>query len=249
MRKLWPAGGLVAAAVLTACGHPATGPVQPAAERAPATAESAVPGANRPLPNAAPPATGMPAVPSVTPTRTVPAPPTTAPPHPPPPRTGPPRPPTRTTPPMAPSTKKARAKPTGSAYPPGTWVLHIGTWSRPVVRGIQATIDRCKAAVLFTGPAPDRADGYKMSTSVIVGHDFCGYSVLAPLPIGTHVTLDMPGGTISYHVYANYITPGQGGPDSGLYWGDLTLQTCVGPDTGFSYLTRDRGSPRRAVRS
>jgi hypothetical protein len=39
-------------------------------------------------------------------------------------------------------------------------------------------------------------------------------------------------------VYANYITPGRGAPAAGLYWGDLTLQSCVGPDTGFSYLVR-----------
>jgi hypothetical protein len=119
-------------------------------------------------------------------------------------------------------------------------VLHIGTWSRPVVRGDQAAIDRCTSAVLFTGPDPAQASGTKMATSVIVGHDYCGYAVLAPLPVGTHVTLDTPQGTLSYHVYANYITPGQGGPDSGLYWGDLTLQTCVGADTGFSYLSRDQ---------
>jgi hypothetical protein len=119
-------------------------------------------------------------------------------------------------------------------------VLHIGDWSRPVVRGGQATVDRCQAAVLFYGPDPAQANGYKMSTTVIVGHDYCGYDELAPLPTGTRVTLDTPQGTLSYHVYASYLTPGQGGPDNGLYWGDLTLQTCVGPDTGFSYLLLDR---------
>lgn len=135
--------------------------------------------------------------------------------------------------------KKAPAEPRGPAYPQGTTVLHIGKWERPVVRGDQAAIDRCDAAVLFTGPDPAEADGAAMSTTVIVGHDFCGYAILAPLRVGTHVTLDTPQGTLSYHVYANYVEPGQGGPDNGLYWGDLTLQTCVGPDTGFSYLMRD----------
>jgi hypothetical protein len=118
--------------------------------------------------------------------------------------------------------------------------LHIGNWSRPVVRGGQDTVDRCQAAVLFYGPDPAAADGFTMRTSVIVGHDYCGFNTLAPLPPGTRVTLDTPAGTLWYHVYANYLAPGRGGPDHGLYWGDLTLQTCVGPDTGFSYLTLDR---------
>ncbi|SEO99963.1 hypothetical protein SAMN05216267_106719 [Actinacidiphila rubida] len=93
--------------------------------------------------------------------------------------------------------------------------------------------------MLFSGPDPLQADGYAMRTTVIVGHDYCGFERLAPLPVGTRVTLDVPQGTITYRVYANYVEPGQGGPDNGLYWGDLTLQTCVGPDTGFSYLTME----------
>ncbi|WP_406421644.1 hypothetical protein OH809_16665 [Streptomyces sp. NBC_00873] len=32
-------------------------------------------------------------------------------------------------------------------------------------------------------------------------------------------------------------TAGPGAPAHGL-WGDLTLQSCVGPDTGFTYLMR-----------
>ncbi|NJP42684.1 hypothetical protein [Actinacidiphila epipremni] len=257
-----PAALLAAAAVLTGCGHPQPHPhasadaVRPAGVRAPAadtagagpaadapgtpggadpadgTGGAAGPGGNLPLPYAAsapptlPPATAAPPRKTATPAARTPA----APPQPPPPRT---------TAPRAPARAAATPRPSGTAYPPGTTVLHIGTWERPVVRGDQATIDRCTSAVLFAGPDPLRADGYTMKTSVIVGHDYCGYAILAPLRIGTHVTLDTPQGTLSYHVYANYITPGQGGPDSGLYWGDLTLQTCVGPDTGFSYLMRD----------
>lgn len=233
-RTLLPAGALAAAALLAACGHPAAGPARPAAAHAPAGSTTTPPGANRPLPHAlsAPRATTAPATTAPPPAPAAPrvtTPPRTA--APPAPRTGPPKPPART--------PAATVRPSRRATAPGTTVLHIGTWSRPVVRGDQAAIDRCTAAVLFTGPDPAQADGDAMRTTVIVGHDFCGYAVLAPLPVGTRVTLDTPRGTLSYHVYANYVTPGQGGPDNGLYWGDLTLQTCVGPDTGFSYLVRD----------
>ncbi|MFE5035666.1 hypothetical protein [Streptomyces sp. NPDC056683] len=39
-------------------------------------------------------------------------------------------------------------------------------------------------------------------------------------------------------MYATCVTPGRGVPAAGLCWGDLTLQSCVGPDTGFSHLVR-----------
>ncbi|WP_433892010.1 hypothetical protein [Streptomyces sp. CA-111067] len=252
------------AAALTSCAQPAAHTARPAADRAPAAVrQPPAPAsaawdsgeANRPRPYADQTATAAPSFPPPTAVRRparAPRKPTSAasgPTSAPPPKTTLPRataPPAVKAPRPAPtparSSKSATAKRSAARpqYPPGTTVLRIGDWSRPVVRGDQATIDTCKAAVLFAGPDPALADGYDMSTSVIVGHDFCGYDKLAPLPIGTQVTLDTPKGTLSFHVYATYINPGQGGPDNGLYWGDLTLQTCVGADTGFSYLTRDR---------
>lgn len=223
--RSWVARGAVAVpvlAVLTACGGPvavrtpAVGspPASTAAEPAPpiATVPAAPSRSSSPAARRAP-ATRAPAR-------------TTAPPLPP--RTGPRK-------GLVP--RRATPRPTGTVYPPGTWVLRIGAWSRPVVYGDQSTIDQCRAAVLFSGPDPLDADGYAMRTTVIVGHDYCGFDKLAPLPVGTRVTLDVPQGTLTYRVYANYIEPGQGGPDNGLYWGDLTLQTCVGPDTAFSYLS------------
>jgi hypothetical protein len=265
-----PVLGLVAAtallaAALTSCAQPAAHTAPPAADRAPAAVrQSQAPApaagdANRPRPYADQTGTAAPSFPPPTAARQ----PARAPRTPPEPAgtsapSGRTSPPSRTTLPRTPPSPAVQAPPSTPAparsskpavakrsaahsqYPPGTTVLRIGDWSRPVVRGDQATIDTCKAAVLFAGPDPALADGYDMRTSVIVGHDFCGYDKLAPLPIGTLVTLDTPKGTLSFHVYATYINPGQGGPDNGLYWGDLTLQTCVGADTGFSYLTRDR---------
>lgn len=63
--------------------------------------------------------------------------------------------------------------------------------------------------------------------------------LFATLRIGTKVTISTPRDTWTYTVYADYVTPGRGAPAAGLYWGDLTLQSCVGPDTRFSYLVRD----------
>ncbi|MFG2432724.1 hypothetical protein [Streptomyces sp. NPDC048590] len=77
-----------------------------------------------------------------------------------------------------------------------------------------------------------------MRTIVVVGHDHCGFQQFATLPTGTRVTVDTPSGTLTYEVYARYLTPGRGAPAHGLYWGDLTPQSCVGPDTGFTYLSR-----------
>ncbi|MGW0785144.1 hypothetical protein [Streptomyces sp. NPDC002913] len=116
--------------------------------------------------------------------------------------------------------------------------LRIGAWSARVVRGGQEEVDACQDAVQWAGPNFGAENGYKMRTIVVVGHDHCGFQQFATLPTGTVVTVDTPRETLTYKVYARYLTPGRGAPAHGLYWGDLTLQSCVGPDTGFTYLTR-----------
>ncbi|MGP2440499.1 hypothetical protein [Streptomyces sp. JW3] len=142
-----------------------------------------------------------------------------------------------------PSPSPARSgDPTPAAGPApraGRAVLRIGDWTSYVRRGGQAEVDACRDAVRWTGPEIGREDGYEMQTVVIVGHDYCnGFDRFARLPVGTRVTLTTVHGRWTYQVYANYLTPGRGVPAAGLYWGDLTLQSCVGPDTGFSYLVR-----------
>ncbi|MFI7291551.1 hypothetical protein ACIBRY_33640 [Streptomyces anulatus] len=124
-----------------------------------------------------------------------------------------------------------------AARGPGT-TLRIGSWSARVVRGDQDTIDACRDAVQWTGPAFGEENGHALRTIVIVGHDYCGFQRFATLPVGTEVTVETPHRTLTYTVYRRYLTPGRGVPAHGLFWGDLTLQSCVGPDTGFTYLTR-----------
>ncbi|MFC8668317.1 hypothetical protein [Streptomyces sp. NPDC057199] len=117
-------------------------------------------------------------------------------------------------------------------------VITIGNWSARVVRGGQDAVDACQDAVQWTGPALGTENGYRLRTAVLVGHDYCGFDRFATLPVGSTVTVRSPRGSWTYRVYATHVTPGRGAPAAGLYWGDLTLQSCVGPDTGFSYLMR-----------
>ncbi|MFE2945181.1 hypothetical protein ACFXKG_40080 [Streptomyces sp. NPDC059255] len=129
----------------------------------------------------------------------------------------------------------------GSGKGPGKGsvpTIRIGSWSAPIARGGQEEVDACRNAVQWAGPDFGAENGYQMRTIVLVGHDFCGFDRFATLPVGSEVTIETPRGTRTYQVYATYISPGRGTPAAGLYWGDLTLQSCVGPDTGFSYLTR-----------
>lgn len=128
---------------------------------------------------------------------------------------------------------------TGSARRLRATTLRIGSWSAKVVRGGQEAVDACRDAVQWAGPDLGTEDGYEMRTAVVVGHDFCGFQQFAMLPVGTVVTVETPGQVLRYKVYARYLTPGRGAPAHGLYWGDLTLQSCVGPDTGFTYLIRE----------
>ncbi|MFF3380015.1 hypothetical protein ACFYXF_44560 [Streptomyces sp. NPDC002680] len=144
----------------------------------------------------------------------------------------------RATPPE-PSSTTPRAETSDGRSLDGSTTLRIGSWSARVVRGGQEAVDECRDAVLWTGPdLGTTEDGFALRTAVVVGHDYCGFDRFAELPVGTVVTATTPRGTFAYRVYARHVSPGRGTPSHGLYWGDLTLQSCVGPDTGFSYLMR-----------
>ncbi|MEV8367474.1 hypothetical protein [Streptomyces niveus] len=222
------------AATPTAHREVAGATVPPAVETPRRTGPPPAPGSLPPVPPAATPSprttTGLPTFPRFPPrvptTATRPGSPTRTP-------AAPDAPATPTRKPSA----TAPAKPTGTARPTGT-TLRIGSWSARVVRGGQEEVDACRDAVQWAGPDLGTENGYAMRTAVVVGHDFCGFGQLATLPIGTEVTVETPRALLRYRVYARHLTPGRGAPAHGLYWGDLTLQSCVGPDTGFTYLTR-----------
>lgn len=189
-------------------GPGATSEPVPSASRTPGTAEQEEPEAPPPGPS-----------------RTVSSPPSASP--------SAPGPSPRTTPP------ELRTGDPGERSKDGSTTLRIGSWSAKVVRGGQDAVDACRDAVQWTGPDLGTEDGYALRTAVVVGHEHCGgFDRFAELPVGTVVTAVTPRGTFTYRVYARHVSPGRGTPSHGLYWGDLTLQSCVGDDTGFSYLVR-----------
>ncbi|MHB9859512.1 sortase family protein [Streptomyces sp. YIM S03343] len=191
-------------------------------------------GSRAPVPLPTPP-TGTPGTPGAS----APAPRTTTPPSSPAPRAKGPDLSRRSAPPSSAEQPKASAPASGPSPAPGRAVLRIGGWTAGVVRGGQDEVDACRNAVQWAGPEIGRENGYELRTVVIVGHDYCnGFDRFAALPNGSRVTLTTVRGTFTYQVYGHYLTPGRGVPAAGLYWGDLTLQSCVGPDTGFSYLVR-----------
>ncbi|WP_371801008.1 hypothetical protein OHA38_25950 [Streptomyces sp. NBC_01732] len=230
---------LLLLALLTGCGRD----TDPAASPEPRAARPAPVAGSATTPSTALSASSVPPAPAAAPPSTPasPHPATTAPE----PRTPPPVRPTAGTTPAAPAPARTPAPVarTGGggggrdARATGT-TLRIGGWSSGVVRGGQETIDACRDAVQWSGPDFGQEDGYKMRTLVVVGHDYCGFGQFATLPVGTVVTVETPREILRYRVYARHLTPGRGTPAHGLYWGDLTLQSCVGPDTGFSYLVR-----------
>ncbi|MFF0220822.1 hypothetical protein [Streptomyces sp. NPDC004629] len=242
---------VVASFALAGCAVSGAGDRPPAGPPASAPATAAV--ADR-LPTAAaePPPSGTPATPEAAPTAA-----TSRPAPPPEPSPSRPTAASRTALPDLSDTAPASptARPGGTPAPPspkpssdagtlgersqdGSTTLRIGSWSAEVVRGGQGAVDACRDAVQWTGPELGTEDGYALRTTVIVGHDYCGFSRFAKLPVGTTVTATTPRGTFTYRVYATYVSPGRGTPAHGLYWGDLTLQSCVGENTGFSYLVR-----------
>ncbi len=114
-------------------------------------------------------------------------------------------------------------------------VIHIGKWSRVVKKGGQGLVNGCRYAVLWAGPMPS-AD--TRGTAVLVGHNYCGFERFARLPVGATVTVTGPTSVAEYRVYGHRVINRQGGSGAGLYGGDLTLQSCLGRGTGFSYLRR-----------
>ena len=120
----------------------------------------------------------------------------------------------------------------------GNDVIRIGTWSRAVVPGGQAAVDRCRAATLMWGPWPPAEPGNNHATW-LAGHSNCGFGWWANLPLGTEVTLAGPHGDATYVVSGRTWVARKSGSAEGLIH-DLTLQTCEGGGTSLVYATRIR---------
>lgn len=114
----------------------------------------------------------------------------------------------------------------------GKWTIKVRDWRRTFARGDQARIDRCQAT-LWWGPYPGKASG----TSWLAGHNYCGFWRWDKwLPKGSTFKITSPTGTVRvYRVYDRGYVKRQGGSSAGLIEGDLTLITCRGAGTSFTY--------------
>ncbi len=115
------------------------------------------------------------------------------------------------------------------------WQVKVRGWSKPISRGGQATINRCKAT-LFWGSLPGNSD----QPAWLAGHDRCGFWRWDKwLPIGSKITVTTPKGKVlKYRVYARDVINRKSGSSDGLIHGDLTLQTCRGAKMTFAYARR-----------
>lgn len=123
------------------------------------------------------------------------------------------------------------------AQPTPRWKVKVRDWSKPIHRGRQAKIDRCKAT-LYWGALP----GNGTKPAWLAAHDRCGFWRWDKwLPVGAKFTVISPQGTVlKYRVYGRDIINRNSGPSDGLIHGDITLQTCRGPKMTFVYARRTR---------
>jgi hypothetical protein len=103
---------------------------------------------------------------------------------------------------------------------------------RHIVSGGQATIDACRATA-WQGRAPGRA-----RLVWLAGHDYCGYAWWGRIPNGALVKLVGAWGVWTYRVYGHGAVHRHSGSSAGLIHRDLTLQTCRGSWTAFTYARR-----------
>jgi hypothetical protein len=114
----------------------------------------------------------------------------------------------------------------------GAYRITVRGWTRTIVRGNQSTIDRCRSATLWEGPLPGGR-----GTTWLAGHNHCGfYRWDRLLHVGDRFTVSTASGAI-----LRYVVTGRGyvgrhsGSAGGLIRGDITLQTCRGSGTAFTY--------------
>ena len=131
----------------------------------------------------------------------------------------------------------AREAPEAGLIPvTGGFRITVAGWSRTIIRGKQATIDRCRATLSqarITG-------GQGRGTTWLAGHDYCGfYRWDSALHVGSRFTVTGPFGKVMrYRVFARGYVGRHSGSARGLIRGDVTLQTCRGSGTSFAYARR-----------
>jgi hypothetical protein len=136
--------------------------------------------------------------------------------------------------PFAEAASATSVQPAARTASSGAYRITVRGWTRTIVRGDQSTINRCQAT-LWEGPLPGGR-----GTTWLAGHDYCGfYRWDRLLHVGDHFTVSTASGAI-----LRYVVTGRGfvgrhsGSAAGLIHGDITLQTCRGSGTSFTYARR-----------
>ena len=113
----------------------------------------------------------------------------------------------------------------------GSYRITVRGWTRTIVRGNQTTINHCHAT-LWEGPLPGSG-----GTTWLAGHDYCGfYRWDRLLHLGDRFSVSTPSGAILRYVVTGHGFVGRhSGSATGLIRGDITLQTCRGAGTAFTY--------------
>ena len=140
----------------------------------------------------------------------------------------------RTPAPAAAPKAQPAAAPAPVATPvPSSWQISIGGWARGIVAGSQSAIDACGPAVLYSSSFPGSGGNTWLN-----GHNDCGFQFWTDLPVGSTVTITHGPAVFTYRIVGHGYVPQQGISSAGLIHNDLTLQTCKGPGTSFTYADR-----------
>lgn len=99
--------------------------------------------------------------------------------------------------------------------------------------GSQSAIDSCGPAVLYSSSFPDAG-----GSAWLNGHNNCGFQFWADLPVGSTLTIANGAAVFRYRVVGHGYVAQQGISSAGLIHNALTLQTCKGPGTSFTYADR-----------
>lgn len=130
------------------------------------------------------------------------------------------------------SGRQPGSSPVANPVPDG-WRITIGGWARPIVAGSQSAIDSCGPAVLYSSSFPDAG-----ASAWLNGHNNCGFQFWADLPVGSTLTIANGAAVFRYRVVGHGYVAQQGISSAGLIHNALTLQTCKGPGTSFTYADR-----------
>ena len=224
-----------APAPVAATPAPAAATPAPAAAAPVPDARASTQAAAAPAPAAAAPAPGAAAAPS--PRAAAPAARAAAP-QPAPPAQGAKRTPAPAAAPKAQPAAAPKAQPAAAPAPvatpvPSSWQISIGGWARGIVAGSQSAIDACGPAVLYSSSFPGSGGNTWLN-----GHNDCGFQFWTDLPVGSTVTITHGPAVFTYRIVGHGYVPQQGISSAGLIHNDLTLQTCKGPGTSFTYADR-----------